>query len=333
MTAFIADATAHPVEVGYTPSDESRLRAACRVLSGQQRRLLPDSVAEVRRPVRVERLGEHVQIALEQVSMACHWHVPSGVVQLLVSHAGNHQLSCSGKSYQLQAGDILVVSEGSRIQLAPDGDGFVSILMLPVAELKQAAMGMGWLWSGRHKDIPVCRSPELERLVRDMAKPQYSPGYFHEHIHYYQLRVCYALVLQLWQEPGHCFIANTPIGDRVVHQLRQRVLETILDEPEVSELAAYCQVSVRTLYNRLKATLGCTLGEFIRQLKIECVFQDLNANPRIVRNVTEVAMKYGFSNPGRFAHYYRQHIGELPSETLRRNSAAAANSQTSALRS
>ncbi|MBE1043174.1 helix-turn-helix domain-containing protein, partial [Escherichia coli] len=37
-----------------------------------------------------------------------------------------------------------------------------------------------------------------------------------------------------------------------------------------------------------------------------------------VRNLTELALDFGFAHLGRFAEQYRRQFGELPSETLRR---------------
>ncbi|MGE6473330.1 helix-turn-helix domain-containing protein [Serratia proteamaculans] len=37
-----------------------------------------------------------------------------------------------------------------------------------------------------------------------------------------------------------------------------------------------------------------------------------------VRNVTELAMDFGFLHLGRFSENYRKQFGELPSDTLKR---------------
>jgi AraC-like DNA-binding protein len=38
----------------------------------------------------------------------------------------------------------------------------------------------------------------------------------------------------------------------------------------------------------------------------------------LVRNLTELAMEFGFFHLGRFSEQYRKQFGELPSETLKR---------------
>jgi len=47
------------------------------------------------------------------------------------------------------------------------------------------------------------------------------------------------------------------------------------------------------------------------------VYSELKQDDR-VRNVTEVALKYGFTNLGRFSAQYKEYIGELPSQTFRK---------------
>ena len=64
--------------------------------------------------------------------------------------------------------------------------------------------------------------------------------------------------------------------------------------------------------------LGTTPKHYIRQRKLERVRACLSDPVARVRNVTEVALDYGFLHLGRFSESYRSAFGELPSDTLRR---------------
>ncbi|MFK4751595.1 helix-turn-helix domain-containing protein [Oceanobacter antarcticus] len=269
----------------------------------------------------VECRGSHALVSFSGLDMPCDWVIPAEMMQVVVSHTGRHQLLCSGTCYQLQSGDVLLLFAGTHNALVPDSDGCFSILNVPLAELSDAAIGMSWLRKETLWELPVvCGAPELEQLVKVMTQPSHQTDHFREHIRFHQLQVCHGLILQLFHGLGCGMITTQPLNDAVVAQLRRQVLTNLQEDVDLSALAASCKVSVKTLYNRLRSSLDCTPGEFIRLLKIESVFRELSARPRTARNVTEVVINYGFSNLGRFAQHYRQHIGELPSETLRRSS-------------
>src|SRR4029078_5881038 len=73
----------------------------------------------------------------------------------------------------------------------------------------------------------------------------------------------------------------------------------------------------RTLHKRFRRFLSCTPMEFLRDLRLDRVRQDLlEASPGA--NITEVAMRWGLTHLGRFAARYRERYGESPSATLRR---------------
>ena len=83
-------------------------------------------------------------------------------------------------------------------------------------------------------------------------------------------------------------------------------------------LAEQACMSVRSLYALFDRHLGTTPKQYIRQRKLEQVHACLRDASCSVRNVTELAMDYGFLHLGRFSEHYRQRFGELPSETLKR---------------
>ena len=64
--------------------------------------------------------------------------------------------------------------------------------------------------------------------------------------------------------------------------------------------------------------LGATPTTYLRQVRLDHAHRELaGATPEDGVTVTEVAYRWGFSSPSRFAEYYRAAFGCRPGETLR----------------
>ena len=85
----------------------------------------------------------------------------------------------------------------------------------------------------------------------------------------------------------------------------------------ITELAKRAGVSPRTVERAFLRT-GCTPLEYLRGVRLELARRML-AEPTAGLTVAEAAAAAGFRQFGRFAGEYRQHFGELPSETLARS--------------
>jgi len=107
------------------------------------------------------------------------------------------------------------------------------------------------------------------------------------------------------------------LHDRSFTQLLSYIEANIRQDISVEELAQIGNVSVRTVYNLFARYFNVTPKLFIKQTKLKSLREELTGS-RAVRNVTEVALDYGFTHLGRFSSDYRKMFGELPSETLRR---------------
>ncbi|MEB3161335.1 MAG: helix-turn-helix domain-containing protein [Synechocystis sp.] len=92
-------------------------------------------------------------------------------------------------------------------------------------------------------------------------------------------------------------------------------LETSLT---VEAIAAGVGVSPSTLFKTFKHQLDITPMQFVKRQKLEAARECLiKACPKTI-TVTEVALRYGFWNVGRFSKEYRQVFQESPAATLRR---------------
>ncbi|MEH0554704.1 helix-turn-helix transcriptional regulator [Streptomyces sp. B21-101] len=88
----------------------------------------------------------------------------------------------------------------------------------------------------------------------------------------------------------------------------------------VADMAAAARVSPRTLQDRFRTDLGTTPAAHLRRVRLDRAHQDLLriADGSASGTVTDVAARWGFTHLGRFAAYYREAYGQVPSRTAER---------------
>lgn len=101
-----------------------------------------------------------------------------------------------------------------------------------------------------------------------------------------------------------------------VHQATEYIKEHAGDNLSVEELVRMTGVSERSLFNGFKKCLHITPMQFLQKTRLANVRQELlNPETNSKFSVTEIAIKNGFNQLGRFSAIYRNVYGELPSET------------------
>ena len=110
--------------------------------------------------------------------------------------------------------------------------------------------------------------------------------------------------------------------------VRQRALNRALNylyadthnDLAITDLCQIAGASQRTLEYAFRETFGMTPLQFLRLRRLHAVRLDLlTAHPVKNRTVNEIAFAHGFYELGRFAGFYKQVFGELPSVTLQRS--------------
>jgi AraC-like DNA-binding protein len=103
----------------------------------------------------------------------------------------------------------------------------------------------------------------------------------------------------------------------------RRVVELINSAPDtaftVADLAVFAGVSERALHTAFRRQFGVAPMSYVRRRRLEQAHDELlQLAPGNGARVTDVALRHGFTHPGRFAAVYRARFGEPPSATLRR---------------
>jgi transcriptional regulator GlxA family with amidase domain len=97
-------------------------------------------------------------------------------------------------------------------------------------------------------------------------------------------------------------------------------MEAHADQPLTpGELARVGCMSVRALHASFRHELGVPPMAHLRRIRLDHVHADLLRGAEAQR-ISDVAMRWGFFHPSRFARQYRERFGELPSDTARRRS-------------
>jgi transcriptional regulator GlxA family with amidase domain len=84
-----------------------------------------------------------------------------------------------------------------------------------------------------------------------------------------------------------------------------------------SEICGQLHLPRRTLYRAFHEALGIGPIAFLRYRRL-CAVHTALRESMDSRSISDVSMRFGFQNQGRFACYYRKLFGEYPSETRRR---------------
>lgn len=86
----------------------------------------------------------------------------------------------------------------------------------------------------------------------------------------------------------------------------------------VADVAAAARVTIRALQYAFRRHRGSTPMSYLREVRIQQAHEDLVAADPAIVTVTEIAARWGFFHPGRFARHYRAVYGLPPHQTLLR---------------
>ncbi|WP_432695987.1 AraC family transcriptional regulator [Marinobacterium sp. YM272] len=266
-----------------------------------------------------------LQIAEYSSGNAMEVRIPSldDAYHLQIVLSGEGRCISDGTSLPMQAGDSIMLTPGTDYSLAYSSHCIQLSVRIPLDFLHQSAREFGYFTAGGPirfipQGVNVLNEGPLRHLLRDILEFDSADTSERAQLYYAKL-LCHGILQS--HESGICLNDRVnPSEHRHIAQIRNYVLDHLTEDIAIGDLVELCRISRKSLYNLFEKETGQTPSTYIRQLKLETIYTELSGDDRNIRNVTEVALKYGFTNLGRFSAQYRDHIGELPSETLRRQS-------------
>lgn len=228
---------------------------------------------------------------------------------------------CRGNDHHYVPGEWLLINPDDPVDLTYSADCEKFILKLPVNLLEQACLEQRWqLPEGgirfnraRHATGELEGFIGLLGLMCEEAESSNSLLQVQEH---YARIVASKLLSLLGNNVQRVEPAQQPHS---FEQLAAYIDAHLEQDISVIQLKTVARVSERSLYSLFERYAGMSPKGYVRHRKLEKIHAALQDPASTVRNVTEIALDYGFVHLGRFAESYRQQFGELPSTTFKRH--------------
>jgi AraC-like DNA-binding protein len=134
-----------------------------------------------------------------------------------------------------------------------------------------------------------------------------------------------AFVAHLSRQPRPVLGGTDPRGHARIVARARAFIHANLDKPlSIAMIANAAATSLRTLNRAFQAVLGETPYSYVMKLRLHRIRHELVSGAELACTVTVAAHRWGIEETGRFAGWYREHFGELPSQTLARQHRAPA---------
>lgn len=117
------------------------------------------------------------------------------------------------------------------------------------------------------------------------------------------------------QKPENSTAKSSEISIERVRQTAEYIRANLKKEITIAQLAAQMNCSSRSLQTAFARHYGFSPSQFLRMARLEAAHLERKQSQK---TITEIALEYGFANPGRFAKYFQQHFGKKPSDILRK---------------
>ena len=222
------------------------------------------------------------------------------------------------------AEDLITVRPGQRVCAQTDGPCYWGAIRFPIREFARyshaltgqtALPGAVCLW--RPQPAVRARLLHIHSAAIRAARSRRASLTTTEAALSLEQQLIHALVECLAGRPVSEGTARTRRHQELVIRFDELLLnrpDGDLDEPDI---CAALGVSDRSLRRGCEQQFGMSPMSYLRLRRMQSVHRILRCGAPETLRVSDVAKRYGFRNPGRFAGTYRDLFGELPSWTLR----------------
>jgi AraC-like DNA-binding protein len=244
---------------------------------------------------------------------------------------GQQELAARGRLWLSDQDTGLILTPHETQDLAITGNCRKMIVSIPSAALRQVLQGL----LQRPLDAALTFEPHMDaangdqaawwRMVRFLIAEMGHAGPLLNHQHM-AVDLEQALLKGLLLSQPHNYSqalaeAMRPSCPHYLLRAKQFIHDNAREDIALEDIERAAGVSRYKLFDGFKQHFGHAPMAYLKKHRLEAVRRDMLAD-RSERNVSSIAMSWGFTHLGRFSSDYKQLFGETPSQTLKRVASA-----------
>lgn len=223
-----------------------------------------------------------------------------------------------GAHRHVELGSLIAFPPGQAIQIRNAGGRHVSLICEVRADALERHFPKDFSWTDHRREACLNISSErvrsgFMRLYHELKNPGMASEEF-----------CASLFTAISIEFARFLVAvDEPDQKGGLSAWRQRLIEERVASagplPTAGELAHICKLSTRQLRRGFRASHGCSVNDYLAQMRIETAKRRLFTKA----SLKEIAQSLGYSSQANFAGAFRRATGSTPSEFRKRIAATS----------
>jgi AraC-like DNA-binding protein len=262
------------------------------------------------------------------VTISVDTGAPLNCYSISLPLTGEQELTVKGQLWRSDANTGLIISPHEAQDLAIAGNCRKIIVSIPHTAVRHVLEGL----LERPLDEPIVFQPAMDaaageqaswwRMVKFFVSEMAASGGWLSQSHMasdLELVLLKGLLLaQPHNYSGTLAEALRPSCPHYLLRARQFIHDHAREDIELEDIEQASGVSRHRIFDGFKKHFGQAPMAYLKRYRLEAVRNDILAD-KALRNVSSIAMSWGFSHLGRFSADYKALFGEAPSQTALRS--------------
>ncbi|MCW3478424.1 helix-turn-helix domain-containing protein [Neisseriaceae bacterium JH1-16] len=261
------------------------------------------------------------------VTVSVHDDAPLNCYSISLPVVGQQELSTRGQLFQSDQDRGVIVSPHETQALTIAGNCRKIIVAIPRPALRQVLEGL----LQRPMDVPLTFQPEMDAVAGDQAAWWRMVKFLLGELErtgqvfgspFMASDLEHVLLKGLLLSQPHNYSAElanvlSPAYPHYLLRAKQYIHDNAREEIGLEDIEREAGVSRFKLFEAFKRYCGLSPMAYLKKYRLESVRRDLLAD-HSERNISAIAMSWGFTHLGRFSSDYKKLFDEMPSQTLGR---------------